>query len=85
MRSFRRSSTALAVTIFMTGHALAQTAEPTHDVNALAKQTQNPVSNLTSVPFQFNFNAGGDLEERTFFNLNIQPVIPFKAASNRIR
>ncbi len=47
------------------------------DVNELAKQTQNPVANLISVPFQFNFNTGGDLEDRTLFNLNIQPVIPF--------
>ncbi len=40
------------------------------------------MSNLISVPFQFNFNTGGDLEDRTFFNLNIQPVIPFQASEN---
>ena len=56
--------------------------EPQHDVNALAKQTQNPVGDLTSVPFQFNFNTGGDLEQRTSLNLNFQPVIPFKATAN---
>jgi len=56
--------------------------EPAHDVNALAKETQNPVGNLTTVPFQFNFNTGGDLEDRTFFNLNFQPVIPFKLTSS---
>ncbi len=50
---------------------------PTHDVTALAKQTQNPVGDLISLPFQFNFNSGGDLEDRTLFNLNFQPVIPF--------
>jgi hypothetical protein len=50
---------------------------PQHDVNALAKETQNPVSSLTSIPLQFNFNTGGDLEDRTFFNFNFQPVIPF--------
>jgi hypothetical protein len=44
----------------------------------LAKQSQNPVSDLISLPFQFNFNTGGDLGDRTFFNLNFQPVIPFK-------
>jgi hypothetical protein len=64
--------------------ALAQTpqTEPAHDVDSLAKQTQNPVSSLTAVPLQFNFNTGGDLEDRTFFNLNFQPVIPFKATTN---
>jgi hypothetical protein len=68
--------------------ALAQTpaqappAEPQHDVNALAKQTQNPVADLTAVPLQFNFNSGGDLEDRSLFLLNFQPVIPFKASAN---
>jgi hypothetical protein len=52
--------------------------EPAHDVNELAKKTQNPVGDLISVPFHFNFNTGGDLEDRTFLNLNFQPVIPFK-------
>ena len=56
--------------------------EPAHDVNALAKQTQNPVGDLVSVPLQFNFNTGGDLEERTLFNLNLQPVIPFSVTSS---
>jgi hypothetical protein len=56
--------------------ALAQEAEH-HDVSDLAKQTQNPVSDLISIPFQFNFNSGGDLEDRTFLNLNVQPVMPF--------
>lgn len=56
----------------------AQAPDQQHDVNELAKQTQNPVAALTSVPFQFNFGTGGDLEDRTYLNLNFQPVIPFK-------
>jgi hypothetical protein len=58
--------------------AQSPTAESQHDVSALAKQTQNPVGDLISIPFQVNFNTGGDLEDATFFNLNMQPVIPFK-------
>jgi len=50
-------------------------------VTALAKATQNPVGDLTSLPFQFNFNTGGDLEDQTFFNLNFQPVIPFRVGA----
>jgi hypothetical protein len=42
----------------------------------LAKTTQNPVGDIVSVPFQFNFNGGGFYEDQTFFNLNFQPVIP---------
>jgi hypothetical protein len=56
--------------------------EPPGDVTSLAKTTQNPVSDLISLPFQFNFNTGGDLEQRTYFNLNFQPVVPFKMTTN---
>jgi len=55
---------------------------PTEDVTALAKKTQNPVGDVTSVPFQFNFNTGGDFHDQTLVNLNVQPVIPFKASDN---
>jgi hypothetical protein len=56
------------------------------DQAALAKQIQNPLANLVSLPLQFNFNegvnpipvAGVDIPGgRRFFNLNVQPVIPF--------
>ncbi len=52
------------------------------DTTELAKQTQNPVADLVAIPFQSNFNGGGDLEDRTFFNLNIQPVIPFSVSED---
>ncbi|HEX2454740.1 MAG TPA: hypothetical protein VHI99_13635 [Vicinamibacterales bacterium] len=57
---------------------VAQPAAPAVDATALAKQSQNPVGSLVSVPFQFNFNTGGDLGERTLLNVNFQPVIPFR-------
>ena len=46
------------------------------DETELAKKTQNPLSNLISVPFQnnFNFNVGPDND--TQYLLNIQPVYP---------
>ena len=62
--------------------AQGQPPASTHDVAALAKETQNPVGTLISVPLQFNFNTGGDLEERTFLNFNLQPVMPFRASEN---
>jgi hypothetical protein len=49
-------------------------AEP--NTTELAKTTQNPVGDIVSVPFQFNFNSGGFYKDQTFFNLNFQPVIP---------
>ena len=48
--------------------------------SALAKQTQNPVANLVSVPFQNNlsFGAGSkDNQDNLVWVLNVQPVIPF--------
>jgi hypothetical protein len=51
------------------------------DRSALAKQTQNPVADLVSIPFQFNFNSGGGLGDGTLYNLNVQPVIPVKVAA----
>ena len=42
----------------------------------LAKQSQNPVSSLISVPFQNNTNFGVGEFDRTSNILNIQPVIP---------
>lgn len=39
-----------------------------------------PVSSVTTVPWQFNFNSGGGLEESTSLLLNVQPVMPFKVS-----
>jgi hypothetical protein len=43
---------------------------------ALAKATQNPVSDLISVPFQNNFNFGVGPNRVMQYILNFQPVIP---------
>jgi hypothetical protein len=57
---------------------------PKEDPNtALAKTTQNPVSSLISLPFQFNFNSGGGLGGETSFTLNFQPVIPVRGVLKR--
>ena len=49
----------------------------------LAKQTQNPVADLISVPFQNNYNfAAGLKHNHMIYLLNIQPVIPIKLTEN---
>ncbi|GAB4365963.1 MAG: hypothetical protein Kow00121_02900 [Elainellaceae cyanobacterium] len=42
----------------------------------LAQQSQNPIANLISVPFQNNTNFGVGQFDRTSNVLNIQPVVP---------
>jgi hypothetical protein len=48
----------------------------------LAKQSQNPVADLISVPFQDNINFGLGPHDRTQNILNIQPVIPLHISKN---
>lgn len=48
----------------------------------LAKQLQNPVASLISVPFQGNFDFGIGSEDGTRMTLNIQPVIPIGISEN---
>ncbi|MFO0829687.1 MAG: hypothetical protein U0572_16220 [Phycisphaerales bacterium] len=43
---------------------------------ALAKKLQNPLADLISVPFQFNFDHGYGPKNAGRMTLNIQPVIP---------
>lgn len=57
------------------------TAVPESD-EALAKQTQNPVANLISVPFQNNFTFGTGPGDGVLWVLNIQPVIPFELSED---
>ena len=48
----------------------------------LARQSQNPVSDLISVPFQNNINFNLGPNDRTQNILNIQPVAPFHLTEN---
>jgi hypothetical protein len=47
------------------------------DAEELAKKLSNPVSDLVSVPFQFNWAQNVGPNESTRFILNVQPVMPF--------
>jgi hypothetical protein len=61
--------------------SVASAAQPSPDVEEsgadLAKKLNNPISDLFSVPFQFNWENGIGAPDRTRFILNIQPVMPF--------
>ncbi len=56
-----------------------QPAPPTAEESAeLQKKLSNPISDLVSVPFQFNWEQGVGPNEQTRFILNVQPVMPFQ-------
>jgi hypothetical protein len=43
----------------------------------LAKKLSNPISDLVSMPFQFNWEQNVGFDKQTRFILNVQPVMPF--------
>jgi hypothetical protein len=48
----------------------------------LAKQSQNPIASLISVPFQNNIFFDQGPHDRTSYQLLIQPVLPFSITEN---
>jgi len=58
------------------------TAEDGPSDSDLAKQTQNPIANLISLPLQNNFNFGVGPDDDMSYVLNVQPVIPTKIGEN---
>mgnify|MGYP001818949846 CR=1 FL=1 len=67
----------ILATVTLLGTASAQSQED------LAKQAQNPIANMISLPFQNNTNFGiGPDEDEVQNILNIQPVVPFSLSEN---
>ncbi len=68
---------ALLFVVLLTPTMAFAEEESTTDADDLAKAAQNPLATLVTMPYQFNWNSGAGPYDRTMFNLNIQPVIPF--------
>ena len=49
---------------------------------AIIKISQNPVGNISVLPFQNNFNYGFGPYTRFQYNLNVQPVVPLMLSKN---
>lgn len=48
----------------------------------LAKQSQNPISSLISVPFENNANFNAGVDDDVLNVMNIKPVIPIEFSEN---
>lgn len=48
----------------------------------LAKASQNPVADMNSVPFQFNWISGGGFGNQALYQLLVQPVLPMAISKN---
>ena len=68
---------AAALVLLVAVPATAQDATTQDPAAELAKQAQNPIANLISLPFQNNTNFNMGPNQRTQNVFNIQPVIPF--------
>jgi hypothetical protein len=79
MRSIRHAITAMAFVAVLP--SIGQPQQPgaaQRDTAAdLAKKLSNPISDLVSVPFQFNWEQNVGPLKLTRFILNVQPVMPF--------
>ena len=83
-RANNRTTGLLLVTAIMTAAITVPGADELQTGNTeaadevLLEKTQNPVSDLISVPLQNNFDFGIGPKNATRWVLNVQPVIPFK-------
>src|SRR5437763_16135136 len=72
LRPGRQNLIAATLALALTGPAFAQQSD-----EELAKELQNPVASLISVPFQSNFDFNmGPNDDGFRYTLNFQPVIP---------
>jgi hypothetical protein len=74
----------VAAALMLAGSVQAQEAPSGEADKAedLAKQLTNPVADLVSIPFQFNWAGGVGEDDAMRFILNIQPVVPFSISEN---
>jgi hypothetical protein len=88
-KNFGGIAALLAARFVILGSAYAQVNEPPKESPTsqqseadLAKATQNPVSDLITVPLQSNFNFGVGPGDDMGYLLNVQPVVPFRVGEN---
>ncbi len=72
---------AVLTALTMISLMLATTPLQAQEQSELAKKTQNPVSDLISLPLQNNFTFDVGPDDDLLWVLNVQPVIPVRAGN----
>jgi len=62
---------------FVAGLLAAAVPVDAQEAGDLAKAAQNPLASMVSLPLQANYNLGFGPYDRMFYNLNVQPVVPY--------
>lgn len=75
-----RTTASLALTLSLA--ALTCTKAPAADVTDLAKQSQNPIADLVSLPIMNNINFEAGPDDHVQNTMNIQPVYPTAITEN---
>ncbi len=80
----RKTSRLFFIALLLTGIAFLTNAARADEKSTqeLAKASQNPVSSLISVPFEFNTNFNNGPEDAVVEVLNIKPVYPVNISKN---
>jgi hypothetical protein len=81
VNSARTCGFLIALLTLLSVASIASAAEE-ESATELAKKTQNPVSDLISVPFESDFNFNTGAKDKTVYVLNVQPIIPFQLNEN---
>jgi hypothetical protein len=77
----RRQARHWFVTLCVLAQLFRSASAGTEDSAEIAKQAQNPIASVISVPFQNNTTFGVGEDSRVQDSLLIEPVVPFRLAS----
>src|SRR5215469_6420872 len=69
----------LTIMIFLCASVLSTPAQESSDI---AKQAQNPIANVTSVPLENDFSPHTGIHQKDSYVLQMKPLVPFKLSKD---
>ena len=73
----------VAMTVLRLGVVPARAQEtPAQGTSEIAKQAQNPIANVISVPFENDFNPRTGIDKEDSYVLEMKPVVPLKLSND---